>query len=331
VPAGQPESVHQIAERLFPAYTFDGGRMHLAGCKLEDRLFLRLRFGTGEGAVEVYLDADGRPVPREQIDSLHLAEPVPLEEPRPVDPALLVRLVALGSEEATSLDDARADHEPDVLVIWGKHTEGKIRFTAGEESADLAFAGWTTLLAPPPFVCPRSGRETFRLALTDDGRIAAAEAVEACQETGRRMLADELATCSATGRRAAAELLETCPVSGEPVLRREMIPCRTCAERVSPAVIDDGACAACRGLEPVDTSDGRLAGLLEKHPGLADWPKWRMAETRTALIFVASGWVRRMVVVADKESLEVKRVATGRRLASGWAEVPAERHGEVLG
>ena len=42
--ARQPLSVHELAEHLFAQYKVDGGHMHLAGCSLEDRPFLRLSY-----------------------------------------------------------------------------------------------------------------------------------------------------------------------------------------------------------------------------------------------------------------------------------------------
>ncbi|HBO46172.1 MAG TPA: hypothetical protein DD670_20055, partial [Planctomycetaceae bacterium] len=40
-PADQPGTVHEMADRLLPAYTIESGTVRLAGCLLEDRLFLR--------------------------------------------------------------------------------------------------------------------------------------------------------------------------------------------------------------------------------------------------------------------------------------------------
>ena len=91
-----------------------------------------------------------------------------------------------------------------LTVVWCKYVEGKLRFTIGEASIDVPFAGWTCRLRPPQIVCPFTGAITYHLAATEDGRIAAAERIEICHESGRRLLATEMVTCSVTGHRATA-------------------------------------------------------------------------------------------------------------------------------
>ena len=65
-PADQPSSVHQLTDRLFGAYTVDDGKVHLAGCRLDDCLFLRLGVQCGDEFREMFLDAEGREVSGEQ-------------------------------------------------------------------------------------------------------------------------------------------------------------------------------------------------------------------------------------------------------------------------
>ena len=95
-PADQPTSVHQIAERLFPAYTVDGGSVHLAGCTLEDRLFVRLDFHHGREPVRMYLDAAGREVGDELVEALGMSDVSELEKPpQPCEPEI-ERLTEIG-------------------------------------------------------------------------------------------------------------------------------------------------------------------------------------------------------------------------------------------
>ena len=42
--AHQPISVHELTAPLFAQYSIEGGHIHLSGCSLEDRPFLRLSF-----------------------------------------------------------------------------------------------------------------------------------------------------------------------------------------------------------------------------------------------------------------------------------------------
>ena len=330
-PADQPTSVHQLTERLCGAYTIEGGTVHLAGCLLEDRLFMRLGMHCGDDFREVYLDAEGRDVAGEQIAALGMRETLRLEKPPKEAASEIQRLAALGTRLAGERIPQEGTSEPiEVAVLWCKFAEGKLRFTVGEHTADLPFAGWARTLSAPAFVCPHTGRSTFHLAATDDGRIVPAEQIEPCAETGRRMLADELVTCSATGRRVAPELVKTCPICGQRVLRRKMAKCRTCRQRVSPAMIERRLCRACRQLCPVNKADPRMARLLDEHPPLDRWRGWRLSETTTVYVLTASGWFKRLLLVVDKESLEIKVLATRNCLARGWQIIKPLQYQYVL-
>jgi hypothetical protein len=317
-PADQPQSVPSIAEILFPAYTVEGGRASLAGCSQEDRPLVRLRFRHAERSLEIYLDAEGREVDGEPVAGEEVPL-TPLAGPPVAGPPDFERLLATGmrlAEERLSPGDTA--ELVDATAIWCKYVEGKLRFTIGSASVDLPFSGWTRKLAAPPWICPATGASTYHLAMTDDGRIAAAQRIQRCSETGRRMLVSEMVACSVTGRRVAPELTETCPVSNRRVLRTIMVECGMCRQRVSPAVVERNLCQACRKLRRVHKADPRMARLLHEHPNLDRWRHWRLAETSRVYVLVASGWLKRLLVVLDKDSLEFKLVATGSRLFSGW-------------
>jgi hypothetical protein len=214
--------------------------------------------------------------------------------------------------------------------VWTKHVEGKLRFTIGESSADLRFSGWARLLKPPPYVCPHTGQKTFHLAATDDGRIVASEQLQVCQYTGKRVLAGELETCTATGRRVVREMMAACPVTAARVMQTAMVACRTCRQRVAPGAILRGQCAACRNLRPIDKADPRMARLLDEHPVLDRWRGWRLAETASVYILTARGWLRRLLLVVDKESLELKHMGQRHRLSAQFTAVEPSQYEFVL-
>ena len=331
-PADQPTSVSQITDRLFTAYTVDGGTVHLAGCLLEDRVFVRLGPDSAEQAeAEIYVDENGEEVDHDFVNALGMNQTIKLSTPaRPLDPKIR-RLI----DAAADLFDRRFSgdtrlRQTSATVVWCKFAQGKLRFVVGDHAVELPFSDWARTLEPPPFVCPHSGSKTFHLAATDDGRIAAVDQIEICAQSGRRLLRDDLVTCSVSARRVAAELASVCPVSGDNLASDELVRCGTCREEVSPAVIQRNKCAACRQLQTVGKSDPRVARLLEKHPDLDRWRKWRLSETATVYILVASGWLKRLLVVADKESLDLKLQANSTRLSSGWNLVdPTEQVGQA--
>ncbi len=330
-PADQPHSVHQIADRLFPAYTVDNGCVHLAGCTLEDRLFIRLEFRHAGQPLQVYVDADAAPVPSELVEALGMTELCELPRPPgPFEPDV-ERLIRAASRLAAQ--QCSPGGPPQLLAaaaLWCKFAEGKLRFEVGPCSVDLPFADWSRTLRPPPFHCPHTSLSTFHLAATDDGRMVAAQRIEVCEETGRRVLTTDLQTCSATGCRALPELIHTCPVTGQRVLKKVMVACVTCQQAVSPNAIRQGQCAACRALRPVAKADPRMARLLDEHPPLDRWRSWKISETSTVYILAATGWFNRLLVVADKDSLELKVVATGNRFSAGWNLVEPSRYDYVL-
>ncbi|MEE8452608.1 MAG: hypothetical protein V3R99_11860 [Thermoguttaceae bacterium] len=334
-PVDQPTSVHQLAERLFPTYSVDRGNIHLAGCRLENRLFVRLEFRLGEEAVVLYVDADGREVADETVEALGMSGAIELERPPGVFEPTVDRVTEAGAGLAAGRfsDSDAGNAAPELIaaaVLWCKFAEGKLRFSVGEDSVDLPFSGWARTLCPPPFVCPYSATNTFEIAATDDGRIAAASQIAACEETGRRMLSDELATCSVTERRVVPELIQSCPVTDQPVLRSVMVPCRWCDQPVSPAALRRHVCAACRELNPVDKADPRMTRLLEEYPLLDRWHTWQLSETATVYILVGSATLKRLLLVVGKESLDVKRLATGNRLFGGWKSVTRPQYDSLL-
>ncbi len=330
-PAEQPASVPEIAEILFPAYTVHDGRVSLAGCAFEDRLVLQLVYQHDNQTLEVYLNSEGKEVDGQPIVQDRQAKLVPL--PGPPNPLQvdLERLLAAGNRLALDRLPAGASLELVACrAIWCKYVEGKLRFAIAAASMDLPFSGWTRTLSAPPFVCSHTGAATFRLAATDDGRIAAAERIETCAETGRRLLSTELVRCAVSGRRVSSELVEACPITGRRLLRSELVQCGACRQRVSPQAVERNQCQACRRLKAVTKADPRMARLLHEHPALDRWRRWRISETSCVYVLVATGWLTRLLVVVDKESLELRHIATGGRLSSRWTEVEPAQFAYVL-
>jgi hypothetical protein len=331
VPADQPQSVARIAERLFPAYSLDRGKVHLAGCVLEDRLVVRLQGCLESQPLEMFVDGEGRDLNPELVETLGIRSALPVDRAPPLAARQFDQFQAQGMSLLLQRLPTDVDFQiVSMTAVWCKYAEGKLRFTFGEASADLPFSDWAQTLQPPPFVCPYSGRKGFHLAATDDGRVTLSERIAVCEETGRRTLEEDLVRCAVTGRRVLAELAAVCPVTGQQVLRRVLVPCALCGQHVSPAAIKKERCAACRSLRAVSKADPRMARLLDEHPDLDRWRWWRIAETREVHVFQGSGWLSQILVVADKNTLELKLLATGNRLLPHWHFTGSEQHEHVL-
>jgi len=94
VPVDRPDSVTQIVQRLFPAYRVEGGRVHLAGCTLDSRLFLRIRCRINGHVVDLYSDAEGNQLEPELVGTLGLDSTRPVAGPSPGGAAVLARFLA---------------------------------------------------------------------------------------------------------------------------------------------------------------------------------------------------------------------------------------------
>ena len=332
-PEQQPASVPDIAAILFPAYSFavEDGRVSLAGCALEDRPVLQLTYDHGGQTLAIYLNREGREIDGQPIAQDPQLKLVPLDNPPDRLESEREKLLAAGRRLAE--ERLPSGSHPELIsakAVWCKYVDGKLRFTIGAASIDLPFSGWTRTLTPPPVVCPQTGAATFRLSITDDGRIAAAERVEVCAETGRRMLGTELVRCAVTGRRVSPDFVETCPVSGRRLLRTELVQCGTCRQQVSPQVMEHGQCQACRRMKFVKKTDPRMARILHEHPALDRWRRWRMGETARVYVLAARGWLSRLLVVVDKETLELRHMATGSRFSRRWIAVEPAQYAYVL-
>jgi hypothetical protein len=251
--------------------------------------------------------------------------------------AIEEQLTSLDSQlqrRLASLQERYAVHARMELVattlVWCKQAAGKLRFSFGQQSADLPFTGWARTLAAPPFTCPHTGTVSTHLAMTDDGRISVAQEIESCGQSGRRVLRRELIECSVTGKRVLPEFISTCPVTGEPLLSDELAQCGECRQLVSPQALAGGRCLACRKRESVKPTDARLARVFGEHPLLDRWRNWSLAETRSVYNLTAAGLVKRLLIVLDKETLAVRHVATGTRFGSAWTPVEAERFEQVI-
>ena len=337
-PARQPTSVHELTPTLFGAYTVDGGHTHLGGCLLEDMPLLRVTTAAAspDFVRHVFVTSDGELVDESLRRELQLDELVPATRltHRPTD-AEIERWTAIAERVAVT----RAVDAPAwslLTAAWCKFATGKLVFTIGEQTAEVAFEGWAQQFArgsrkPPPFTCPKTGRASYHLAATDDGRITVAEAIARCAESGRRVLSNELVTCAATGKQALAEFFDHCPMTDTRVLRSALMVCTMCRQAVNPASLHDARCAACRSLQPVRKEDPRLARLLHEYPKLDRWPKWQIAETSQTYILTGNGWINRLLLVLRKESLEPLYLATAVRGLNRWSELERTQWDDHLG
>jgi hypothetical protein len=339
----QPTSVHELTAHLFAPYEVEHGHIHLAGCSLEDRPFLRLSFlrspspaGTAQ-VVHCFGTSDGRLLGPRMIEDLELDQLTPLAGRTPrLDSDVLRQWIGVTRRQFETSHAAGDWALLAATLVWCKYAEGKLTFAIGSKSVDVAFAGWGRLLIdrrsiPPPYACPLSGRSSYRLAATDDGRITVAEGIAACEVSSRRVLVEELERCYETGQRVLPEFLATCPVTGNRVLNSILRRCPMCQQLVSPKALEGDRCTACRRLAPTTKADPRMARVLDAHPKLDRWRSWRVAETSNVQIFVGTSTLRRLLVVLDKHTLDVLHVASGSRMSSRWTDATDVQRAEWVG
>jgi len=343
-PAGQPVSVRELTERLFSAYTVAGGNIRLGGCTLDDQPLIRFTYRirpTGDETVcwltHTYAATDGQPVDDDLLAALHVRDLTPYEgRPPRIPDADRLSWLAAGRQRKPVLSD---DEQAELLVatvVWCKYFRCKLLFEVDDERAELPFDGWAQLLVdgkiePPQYQCAETGRKSYHVATTDDGRVTVPEAIAVCEESGRRVLESDVETCDATGGRALPEFLQPCPVTAQRVVRSAMAKCSMCRQEVSPSCITNGRCQACRTMNPVSRDDPRMARVLGEYTKLDQWSRWQIAETDTSFILAATSLFRSLLLVLDKESLATTHLAEAFRFGRRWSEIPTDRWPEYLG
>ena len=334
-PRAQPISVHQVIPRLFEAYRVDGGSVHLSGCQIDDRPLVRLSYHTAEGAggtrramQQAFMSIDGTALDPKLLVMLRVADLQPFRGRRPRHTeAEISQWVERASRTLAQATDQAAPPRPELAtLIWCKYVDGRLSFVIGSHAAQVRFEGWAQLLAdqtalPPPYTCPWTGRSSYHLAATDDGRITVAEAIAACAASGKRVLINELRTCDLSGKHALPEYLQECPITQQRLLRSLFIECPSCHQQVSPAAMQRGRCSACRTLVPVSKDDPRMARILGEHPRMDRWRRWRLSETANCYICAAGGMWQRLFVIFDKQTLDPLHAACAGLFSRRWEEL----------
>ena len=341
-PRQQPASVREVTQRLFEPYHVEGGSAHLGGCTLEDHALLRITYLERSPAgdqpprlVHRFTGLTGEPLEPAVAAGLNLDQLRPFEPAAAVSSEQSRRWTEVAFDSFQSIEAAGESQLLLVTAVWCKFAEGKLSFVIGDSTAGVAFSGWAELLAngsvkPPPLECSATGKSSYHLTLTADGEIAPEDAIATCSQSGRRVLETQLERCAATGGLAMQEYLTVCPVSGERVLQAALATCDICQQKVNPLTIRGRICSACRALQRVSKDDPRMARVLGEYPNLDRWGKWRLAETSSIYVLTAGKLIRRLLVVLDRDSLEVRRLASGSRFSKRWDECPDVDRDELL-
>ena len=118
-PVDKPTSVHEIAGRLFPAYTVANGMLHMAGCSLEDRLFVRLDFRRNDFQTAIHVDREGNEVDDTLIDLLGMTDTAKTPVPPCFVPDQVARSVECGIQIAQRRwADLGADDLLSTTLLW---------------------------------------------------------------------------------------------------------------------------------------------------------------------------------------------------------------------
>lgn len=327
-PVDQAVRVTEISDKILSAYEIDNGQKRLAGCTIEDRPILRLTYLNDGELDDLHYLADGRPVDDDLANQLKLDQVLPHERQR--EWGTIDDVVYRWIESARSQID-----KPGFLtasMVWCKYALGKVEMSvdsADGGSVQVAFEGWTTLLADgtlmaPPYVCPDSGIESYHLGTDDEGHVTAVEALARCADTGRCLLATRMTTCPDTSITALDQFFEQCAATGERVHHSAMSDCSICRQNVRINQLYHQTCPTCRSLKSVRKVDPAIARILGEYPQLDRWKKWRLSEGKSCCVLVGSKLFQRVLLVMDREDLEVLRAARGSLFSRTWTDVEFE-------
>jgi hypothetical protein len=84
-------------------------------------------------------------------------------------------------------------------------------------------------------------------------------------------------------------------------------------------------------MSPTTKTDPRMARILDAYPKLDRWRSWKIAETRSVEVLLGISALRRLLVVLDKQTLDILHVASGSRLSSRWATATDVQRADWVG
>ncbi len=319
-PLNRPLALHEITPQLFDAYTIEGGQMHVAGCRISDRMFAICSFVGNSPDAQVrqtVVDSEGRPVESELVERLGLLEsgPCGIHPPRMTqhDAIDTVDHARHAARQLRELGDLHS-----VVIVLSRWATGAVEFEVADTTTRVEFADWAAQLTPPPIVGPQTGMPSYHLATTHDGRLAAIEQLANSDETGHRLLKSELTNCASTGKLVERKLCIECPVTGELSLKSAFAKCETCQQTVSRATLVTGECGCCRGRSAASKAESPLSDLLQKFPLLANHRRFKLGQSRDVYVLEAIGMWQRLLVVVDRTSLDPLHIATGTPFTRQW-------------
>ena len=334
MPRHDVRGVHELAETLYKPYHVRGGLVRLAGCQLLFRFFIRITFlvdqadgqETGRRVRHLFVDANGTTVADRLRDRLGLCELTSGHRNLVPYPQLDLSRVETCAEEQARQAWGGTPRRLWSTVIAVKWAAGKLEFVIDDATASVDFEDWAVGFrdewrTPPPFVCPATGLSGYELERTDDGEITVPDAIETCTISGRRLLKTHIGVSAVSGKRAAYDLLVRCPVSKEWLLDEELVTCTMCHQRVSPLVVVRGRCRACRTLERVPADEHRVVMITEEWSFWRRDRRWLLSETDAAYIAVCRRLWEDWLLVLDKPSLTLRRIARRRRFSRKWLDV----------
>jgi hypothetical protein len=208
-----------------------------------------------------------------------------------------------------------------ALLLWHKAFIGELVFKNDRYRRDRKIEMRIHEGKPPAMRCEKSGCPAYHLVFTDDGRLVDSSIVGLCAESGRALPRDEMKLCSITGKLLSPEYVVECPISGETVYSKVLIECPECLERVSPRSIEKMLCVACGHPSQVQKADTRVRNIVRRYPGLENWSKWLLSETRNVYIVELVGRLTLAKVVLRKMDLEVVRCVKKPRIFGSWRQV----------
>jgi hypothetical protein len=319
-PLDRPLALHEITPQLFQAYTVDGGQMHVAGCRIEDRVFVVCSVPDSDDPTRIWqyvVDDQGHKIAEPLVERLGLLATGPCGgHPPRVSRDQLQHAQQLAQAAVSLAEVERPLHS--AVIVLPRWASGAVEFELGDERARVEFADWAADLSPPAICGPQTGVATYHLAATSDGRLAAFEQLAVSDVTGHRLLKHELVTCASTGQLVEPELTRHCPVSGQASLDSAFAVCDTCGESVSRVALAGGTCRCCRELAPLVRDSTQLAELLRQFPRLAKFRNLKTGQSERVVVIQATGLWQRLLVVTDRETAQPVRVATATALSRSW-------------
>ncbi len=340
IPAEQPKSLADIANRLFAPYTIENGTVKVAGCTLEDRPIFKV-----DHDGEKFFDESLNRIDEDFVKTLVNESTNQPSPPTSLSPNRATTLIEMFVKESHQ----RQSNFTIMAVYWCKWISGKLIATIGEVGVEIPFSGWANRLANgpdrmPPYRCELTNATGYRLMESDDHEISVAEGLDHCSVSNRFVTKDKLFYSDVSELPALIKFARECSVSGDRCIENEIVTCRRCEQPISTKTQWVNSCLGCGQLIRLEIADEfsdlnqdpTLSGqaiekLFAEYPRLQRFKKRYVNWTKHRNYFEFVGVLKKYLFVQDVSTGKILLAKNAFRWSSNYQTLSQDKLRQLFG